>query len=337
MATESSFKNIPFPEDSELIKHYQPKFLEKGGSHLVYEIPEHQNIVVKASIYDIKDILLGEKSKDEVEKEVSMYNNKIGELRNSFGKEHMVQERCYLMQIPISKDLLDEIFKTDWLKRKPPEGYESLNEVWTSVIIQEKVPEIIDPNHTSLNFGSYLEDGEELDNEEYSKLNDIFIIDGSDIKPDDLERFFNMQDDPRKGHLRDIVEQAKKGERLKQTLKDFVIHAIDFAKETGNILALAGNDNVIFYKKDDNTWNYLLIDAIPVHSEAILTLSKEILHKIARSEQINSKEKDLLMKALNFVRTINGLAKSMGLDEYFDIIGRDVDLKKIPFLDIIKN
>ena len=254
MTTESNIRNIPLPEDHELIEHYQPRFLGMGGDHLVYEVGGHPDVVIKASTYYIKDILLGEKTKDLVATEILIKNDQIRELRAFWGKKHTVPERRYLMRVPISKDLLDEIFKNDWLRRVPPNGYESLKEVWTSVIVQEKVPEINNPEHKSFSFGGFVEDElENIDQVQYEKLNHTFITHETVLNEEDLNLFFNLQDSPKTHHLKDLIKQAESDNELKEMLKKFVLQAIDFAIKTGNILALAGENNVIFYKKDNET------------------------------------------------------------------------------------
>ena len=43
---------------NEIIKHYKPKFLARGGEHLVYVVDGHPDIVIKASTYKIKDSVL---------------------------------------------------------------------------------------------------------------------------------------------------------------------------------------------------------------------------------------------------------------------------------------
>lgn len=52
-------KNIydRLPEDHELVEHYRPMFLARGGDHLVYTVEDHPDVVIKASTFKIKDTL----------------------------------------------------------------------------------------------------------------------------------------------------------------------------------------------------------------------------------------------------------------------------------------
>lgn len=53
--TPNPYDNLP--NDHELVERYQPKFLARGGDHLVYEVADHPDVVIKASTFKIKDIL----------------------------------------------------------------------------------------------------------------------------------------------------------------------------------------------------------------------------------------------------------------------------------------
>src|SRR3989344_773478 len=43
--------------EHDLVSRYQPKFLAKGGEHIVYEVPEHPDIVVKVSTGPLKKVI----------------------------------------------------------------------------------------------------------------------------------------------------------------------------------------------------------------------------------------------------------------------------------------
>lgn len=335
MSQESPFKTLPLPEDSELIQKYQPRFLARGGDHLVYEVEDHPDIVLKASTYRIKDILstnLDEAAERELEQEVYEENERVRLLRLFFGADHTIPERRYLMKVPITMDLLEAVFENDWKGRKPPEA--PLDEVWTVVIVQRKVEEISDTNHLSLNFGNFVEERQPpISADKYKKLNDTFVLGRSSSETDGIPSALEGQDGSTRHNLDNVIEKAKNDPELKKKLEEFVRATIDYAQETGNILALAGEDNVILFQKDGQ-WNYLLVDAIPVHSEPVFALSKKTLEKVMANEPIDNHERNLLMKTLNFVRTVNGLAEFLGIDDRLDIIPErhadaDIDFQKI--------
>ena len=160
-----------------------------------------------------------------------------------------------------------------------------MKKAWSSVIVQQRAEAISDPGHLSLNFEGFLEDGR------YDET-----------------------------AIQNILTLSETDSALRYSLKEFVSKAVSYANETGNILAMAGKDNVIFYKDaengdnvNDEKWNYLLVDALPIHNEPVFKISQEISHKIMNDQKISEHEKTLLKKGLNFTRTINNLAEKLGM------------------------
>lgn len=318
------------PVEHEAVIQYQPKFLARGGDHLVYEAEGHPDTVIKASTFKIKDVLMenaerglpldniSDEMRVSLEKEIEEKNAQIRLYREYFGSEHTLSERRYVMQVPISPEIIQEIFIDDWKDRKPPEGIDEIQDAWTAAIIQKKAPEISDPNHLGLYFGGFIEERKEQpDSSEYQALNDAFLGRNT-VTQEDLELFFKTQDNPKTHALKDLLTKAEGDPALKAALEDFVRKSIRFGEETGNILALAGEDNVILTPKDGE-WNYLLVDAIPLYNEPIFKLAKEALQRSENGEELSQQDKAFITRARNFVRTMNGLASVLGIQEHLEL------------------
>ncbi len=299
MKPESIHTYDNLPEEDYLVEKYQPKFLARGGDHLVYEVQDHPDVVIKASTFRVKDILannvehgipldsMSDDMRAQIETELKEKDEQSKALRNYFGNEHTLAERRYLMKVPVTGEILTDIFKGDWKGRIPPASSLEMKKAWSSVIVQQRAEAISDTTHLSLNFEGFLEDGK------YDETAIQNILALSEIDP-----------------------------ALRDSLKEFVSKAVSYANDTGNILAMAGKDNVIFYKEANNSdnvneekWNYLLVDALPIHNEPVFKMSQEIARKIMDDQKITEHEKTLLKKGLNFTRTINGLAEKLGMME----------------------
>ncbi|CAN5746788.1 hypothetical protein BH11PAT2_BH11PAT2_01190 [soil metagenome] len=326
MSAERPHSYNKLPTDHEAVIQYQPTFIARGGDHLVYEAKGHPDTVIKASTFKIQNILsdnverglpldgISDEIRTELEKEIEDKNAQIRQYREYFGTEHTLSERRYLMQVPISTEIAQEIFADDWKGRKVPEEINSINEVWTAAVIQKKSPEVSNPEHLGLYFGGFIEERKiQPSSSEYDALNDAFLGTRS-ITPEDLEHFFKTQDNPETHALADLVAKAEVDHRLKETAEDFIRKAIHFANETGNILALANVDNVILFPKGDE-WNYLLIDAIPIYNDPIYKLAKEAKVRSQNGEELTEENQRFITRALNFVRTMNGLAAALGMEE----------------------
>ncbi len=344
MSLESKQTYDVLPSDHDLVAHYKPKYLARGGDHLVYEVDNHPDVIIKASTFIIKDILCDNEKyklpldtfsgdlKKELEDEISQKNIQIRQLRKYFGNGHTLSERRYLTKVPITKEILDEIFKNDWKKRVTPEGSEDLKEVWSAVIVQQRAEAINDPNHLGLYFGTFLEE-RGFDLSEYQTLNKLLIQ--NDIQFEgDINLFLSLQDNPKTHALKDVLEKTSEDNELKDKLVELINKIILYANETGNILALAGEDNLILYP-ENNDWNYLLLDVLPIHNEPVFSCSKEIISKLLKGEKISDHEKTLLMKSLNFTRTINGLALSLKIPERLNLISSENRGQNIDFYTLL--
>lgn len=355
MSTESHSPYSKLPEKHETVQHFKPQFIARGGDHLVYEIPGHPESVVKASTFKLMDVLEQNENKGvpldtfpetmidwsgneySPAEDVRIRNEQISALRSHFGKAHTLPERRFFMKVPVTPELLAGIYEEDiYRHRSVPPGAETLEEVWSTVVVQGRA-EILarnDADTASLNFGSFVEErkGEKsLDSESLSELNKALIFNAPGEDSTQREKLFlEIQDGTPDHRLSEILEKAKGDAELHETLEKFVKASITYAEETGNILALAGQDNVLFYK-DDGKWTYLLVDVLPVHAEAMYALSKEVLHAAAtgrpvwqhKSDVETTYEKQLLMKTLNFVRMINGLAMELGIPNRLNLVSEE--------------
>jgi hypothetical protein len=326
MSPERPNPYTKLPEEHEAVMRYQPRYLARGGDHLVYEAEGHPETVIKASTFKIKDVLMdnatrglpldgiSDEMRASLEKEIEEKNAQIHLYREYFGAEHTLSERRYVMSVPISPEIIQEIFIDDWKDRQPPEGIDTIQSAWTAAVIQKKASEISDPNHLGLYFGGFVEERKEQpDQAEYEELNTAFLG-RSPIKPKDLELFFRTQDNSKTHALADLVAKANTEPQLKVAVGDFVRKSIHFAENTGNILALAGEDNVILTPTEGN-WNYLLVDAIPLYNEPIFKLAKEAQARSENGKELSHQDVAFIMRARNFVRTMNGLAAALGIEE----------------------
>jgi hypothetical protein len=326
LESNPSFKRLP--EDSPLIEKYKPEYLSRGGEHLVYRVPGHPDVVVKASAHKITNILskyyatevadtesLREKVVKDFSLEIDLKNKEAAELRAVFGKEHTLAERRYLMQVPITKEILDSLYDSDYFKRSLPESAQNVREVWTHVIVQTFTPAASDPDRLSFSFGGLIEE-KVADANRYDEITQAALAGG--MVPEFEEKFLNLQDISANKDLTKILNEAKTDEELHAQVSDFIKKSIQYTMQTGQVLALAGNDNVFFYMKNGH-WNYTLMDVIPVPTEPIFEDSRALEEKILNGEKLSARESFLLERALNYVRVINGTAKILGLQERIEL------------------
>jgi len=299
---------------------YAPEFLGAGGDNVVYDIPGRPDIVVKGSTYGLYQTLaLGEDSvnAETVEDSLLLMDmreelKKDGELRGKlfsyFGREHVLPQKRFLMKVPVTKTILDETerkFKGEFYSESVKKD---VDEAWTIVTIQRKL-ELLSDQYVSASTGvvevSAIKHGLWKDKEymkEYHAVSDA-LVSGQDenISVEDIAFVIKAPG------LLSVVQQAEKDPEFKTMLQDFVEKAIAFAEDTGEMLDIAGRDNVVFLK-EQGAWSYKLLDPTYPFADGVLTKAREVYGKPHRS----NKEWNILLQGLNFVRGLNAMAKISG-------------------------
>ncbi len=326
-----------FNPEREKIKLYNPKYLDKGGDHLVYEIEGHPDIVIKASTFKIKDILSENPNgqiephlENKISEEILQKNSKNRNLKKYFGEKAVLSEKRYLTKVTISPMIMEEIFSCDWKHRTLPEGYQETKEVWTVATIQKKSEIITSPTAISFNFGGFMEEN----NIELGSLDVLnqTLLSGAGLEHSESDLFFKNVNIVGKSNLKNINDLITSDESFKNVFEDLILKIIKYTNETGDIMALAGVNNLVFSKNSESgLWEYNLIDVLPVHTEKMFEVSKKVIGKYLIGEHIDELERTILVKTLNYVRVINFFAKSLGLKEVLNILpheGHD-NLKKL--------
>ena len=319
--------------DNDLVLKYQPTFLAKGGEHLVYEIPDHPDVIAKVRIGEIKRMLeinyqagqpldslspeAQSKAQDYLETERSRYQT----IRQHFGSEHVPNQKEFLIKVPITEDIIRSFY----------DGQLPANtdEVWSIMMIQKRIKELDIP-HLSMVSG-YSEHSETLP-ETYNQTTQHLIQEKNSEQPLSSEDFLAIQSNE---HLRTLVEQSETDENLKETLADLVEKIISYTSETGEILDLAGEDNVILHQKDD-VWSYTLVDARYPGTSNMIETVEIILSKLSTGDGLDEHEKNILLNTVNFVRTINGLAEQIGVSNKIDIIPDGLQDLDLDFLKLLR-
>lgn len=317
----------------ELTNKFQPEFVARGGEHVVYNIQDHPDIVAKASVDTITSLItenmannnppdyMGGSEMRRAEVFLQEEDRRYKQLRESFGKEHTLAQKKYRLKVPVTPQILDEIF----------EGHSPaiITEAWAVVAIQKRSKALKDLDHLSVIAG--YSEMEEVNPDEYIKQTDQLFIhpEGDGF---DLEEFKRVQS---KKELHDILDQVATDDRLKETLKDFVLRSIEYTLQTGETLDLAGTDNVAVYKQDGK-WSHELLDALYPGNNAMVEATQAGIIKLTNGQEPTRSEMSSIMNSINYVRTINGLAKYLGIQQRIDIVPQEATGATIDYLGEIK-
>jgi hypothetical protein len=297
--------------DNRVVRNYEPLFLAKGGEHIVYKIPGRTGVVVKVDArvirkqqeYAAEHGLPLDAAPAEllphVEQKLAEDRARFARLREYFGRDHVPNVKQDYMKVPITPVMTYKLHGD-----RPIRGWRDAKEVWSIVKVQRRVPEVGQPGTFGLQFG-YLEHHRDF-------------LDGQppeDFNPKELETSLTP--------LVTLTYMADKDPGCAEALREFARKTIDYARTTGEILDLAGDDNVVFFKEGEK-WNYKLIDALYPGETDLLSKSEPLMRKAVAGENLDSYDRGRLMNIVNFVRGINGLAARLGLPDRLEVVPDDL-------------
>ena len=332
----------PEPSEHPLALRYQPKLTGRGGEHLVFEVAGSPDVVVKVEKTAIVQALLwnaghglplGSESEElgqEQEKRVKEQRRLFTLLKKHFGAEHVLPQKKTLMKVPLTIGLRREL--RQMLKDRRQEGVEipsDLKEITTIVTVQRRAEPLVGVRYSPLcagavekrEFGKILK--EEGFRDSYREVtNPLMSAETAERMPFDEEALIKLL---QVHEFAQLVDKANADPGLRRALKDFCARAITFAEETGEIIDLVGVDNVIFSKKPDGSWTYLLIDPLYGFKPRVLEKGHAAYLKAEITGSIEDEFQNDFLHGVIFTRAINGLSKIVGSKKFYDFLPADHD------------
>ncbi len=318
------------------IEKYKPEFEDNGGIQIVYSLPNYPNKVVKI---DGPELLSSVSQGDTSYAESEWKKYKAKDLNESFriiteifGQEHTLKQSAFTLKIPFNERILKAIHKEYGPQSDSAIKNFNAGEVWTLVTIQDKTTELKNPSRISLTAG--VAELRPMQSPKFEAayvdltIAAVFGVNKTQQIPS-VEVAFVQQ------HMATIVERMNNDQHLKSAIEDFTKNAIEYSKRTGQILDIAGKDNVIFLPSEQGSWHYLLTDAIyPNRNREMIKEAVEISNKIAGDSSFapDSVEKIILGSVLNYIRTINSLASCLNVDNRIDFEAQPLDARKVKYV-----
>lgn len=252
-----------------VINHYQPEFLGQGGHNLVYAVSKHPTVVkidgdqtLLFTKFNLEGYPLSPEEKLAL---LANYHDRYSKLVTAFGREHFPNQRKIITNIPMSKELLQDLGERFPNNQLTPAELEDFSGETTSSLltIQSLVPELALPTTISLT-ASRPKTPETLTQDKYvvalrnlTTLGELFDNKGVTNSPIlDFRAVYPS--------LWPLLQTAygSEAEAFEPVLTDFLGKAINYTVTTGEVLDIASPGNVIFYKNREGDWTYLLPDAL---------------------------------------------------------------------------
>jgi len=253
----------------------------RGGESLVYEIPNHTDILAKASVGSIKagidsnlkhhrapDVFPEECTANEelLQKGMTHFQN----TRSFFGREHVPNRKQMIIKVPITEAILKHIYQDEELP--------ATSECWALVTVQKKVSEITQGKHIS----------------PFSHGNPNWTFE-------------------------EVLNQPDSDSSLKEELCNFLEEMQRYTLQTGELLDIWGEDNVAFFKKDGN-WTYSMIDVLYEEENADINLARSLGEKFQSGGMLTKKEKNDLFLALRYVLNMYTLGERLGIENKLSLV-----------------
>lgn len=318
----TSIHDLP---EHPLVERYRPRFIGQGTENIVYEAVGSKGVVLKANKVVLAESISGNASAEELEKtKLAEARKAYEDLRRVFG-EHVLPQKQYLLEVPYNTGVLYElklIAKVyGW---KIPEEGEGTG--WTIVSVQRRTKAMEDFHRLSMGGGGLegqLAQRPTFDVPEsawplYAKVTDALSsrerAEQSNVGAKELEVLYGRTRLPK------LIEKANQDSAFREALADFQRKAVRHAEETGDILDVIGEDNIIFNKQKDGSWDYTLVDAIYPFEKQVLHRAKQALTATREGRELAVSERITLREAVGYVRAINALGKALGTGTYIDFV-----------------
>lgn len=298
------------------VSKYKPKFLGMGAEQMVFGLEGKENSVVKVNVGmlyrflhqfnpETNEVEINQEQQRKIDDFIQLDRERAKTMRKYFGR-HYLMERAMTMNVPVTKALLGEAYTDqDRFVQTFPSGEIELPSI---VRIQEKAPKAMQESSASFNF-SYLET-EQISVGDYEKLNAMLI---DQTEPFDLS--FYKQNTSQELTL--LLQNLESDEQLRETIKAFLEQVIEYVEKTGEVLDIAGEDNVQFYKEGD-TWDYVLLDA-KYPKPDLVRQAQEFLQNLVDGKEVKEWHLWVIGNYVNFLRTMNAFAELVGLEKRLHI------------------
>lgn len=297
-------------EHRNLLVKAQMKFLERGAKRALLENKDHLNPDTSVRVQSIDDRSAEESMDDEYMK-VSIEREKdfFKTLGRVFPSESILETRAVIRKVPLTPKFLKTLLVGTDLEDSIPD--ETID-VKTILRYQRPIPEgaLNDQeggsNPDAHSFGFSYAERFDIPPSEYGRFEQMTRSLGNEIDMDLFSNFLHQ------GTLQ-LIEKAKTDDELKSVLQDFVRKSMKLTQKFEEMTDLAGGGNIRIFKDSDEKWQYVFVDP---HANNNWRTAKDTIVKARQNPAgISSSEASDLLNALNYERTLNGMAKLLGMDD----------------------
>lgn len=230
-----------------------------------------------------------------------------------FPKETILRSRGVIRDVPVTPEISQLVLQELELEDYAPK---ELILIPTIIRYQKSIPEMAknkqedgeNPDSHSLGF-RYVERFN-IAPADYARLNQMTQSAEGEMDFNLFSRFLHV------GTVR-LIEKAKTDPELARVFKELIQKIIAFTDKTHEMLDLAGGGNVRIYKDETGEWKYVFLDPYAGNE---WTGARKAVERVRDYRMwIDRREVSDLLNAVNFERTVNGIAKILGITDRIEL------------------
>lgn len=318
--------------DAELIEKYKPVFIASGGEHLVYEIPEHPDIVLKVSKESIANCA-GWQMKHTADVDSYQYDrdvqvtiaHRIEEAQDvyreikDFFPDSLLSQRYIKFKVPVTQEFLLQVAKESGEELSKEQIDRLPIELYVVALVQEKSTELALDTSVSM-------------------FNEGYAFDT--VEPHESWSSFLFRDEQQYTE-NGLLSEEKVPDEVEAVCQDFIERALDYSNVTGRILDIIGQNNIILYKDEQGMLSYSLIDAVyPEHEQQSLVQFKKFVESCVASdipcpESIMKKNISLVINTVDYICKINREAGQHHIGARIDLFSKFTDAERQKALSVV--
>lgn len=307
--------------DELLGPKHEPQLFAKGGEHLVLRL-KHGGSVVKVNYLESRPMYEALLDDDRgaidaalrrMQERRRQYLEKMKVLEGYFGRDAVPRQRVFIAELPVSAAVANCLGQG--LDVPEGGGPRSLP-AW--VAVQRELA--LDSGRAVSLGGYYLENAvmasqEPADLKRYDEVHDILLGPPSATEAErekQAAKVVSLFDD-----LERVRARLKRDPEFRPALQEAVRKMIRYSVETGEVMDVAGLDNIVMVKESGG-WSLKLTDALSAFDCTYRDL-EDAAKSLERGDELDNQKEVKAYYAMNTLRVINALAILAGIPERLDI------------------
>jgi hypothetical protein len=230
-------------------------------------------------------------------------------MRSYFG-ESMVTQEVYSQSVWFTAEQVLAV----WGDQKPPRPEGDFQAI---IVTQDKVPELISGNFLSLTVPYPERRKPPVAVATYVRANDRWLARSADRTPPAKSEVTDMVATQQSPAFEALLDATSKPGPLRLAASQFVANAIRYSNETGEIVDISGQDNVIFTLDG----RCRIVDGLYPEAMEIAHELPAIIRKLEALHGLTALETNKLLNGLGYIRVINFLAAYYQLPKRVHLVG----------------